>query len=141
MKTDKLVKYIIEEMIPLGKMDLTIGKHELEGESYYNVDVYMPKSLELCRYESHKKYIDIQYMIEGEELIYVTDIKNLQVSEQYSGEKDVMFFEGGEDVKPEVLTDGKYLIFYPQDAHKPSVRVSEVGSKVKKVVFKVKIDE
>lgn len=141
MKTDELIKYIIEKLIPSNKIDLTVGRHELDGKSYYNVDIYTSKDMATCRYEAHRKYIDIQYMVEGEEYIYITDIENLQISEQYSEEKDVIFFEGGEDVKPEVLTAGKYLIFYPQDAHKPSVRVSEVGSKVKKIVFKVKIDE
>ena len=80
-------------------------------------------------------------MVEGEELIYVTNIDNLTVTEPYSEEKDVMFFTGGEDVEPILMTPGKYLIFYPQDGHKPSVRVGETGSSVKKVVFKVKNDE
>lgn len=141
MKTNDLVQYIIKELIVTEKIDLTPGRHELEGESYYNVDFYTAKNPADCRYETHKKYIDIQYMVEGEELIYVTDIANLQVSESYSEEKDVMFFTGGEDVEPEIVTPGKYLIFYPQDGHKPSVRIGETGSDVKKVVFKVKIDE
>lgn len=141
MKADELIKYVIEKIIPLGKMDLTLGRHELCGDSYYNVDVYTSKDPVVCRYEAHKKYIDIQYMVEGEELIYVTDIENLQISEHYSEEKDVMFFRGGKNVKPELMTPGKYLIFYPHDGHKPSVRVGEVDSTVKKIVFKVKIDE
>ena len=141
MKSDELVKYIIEKMIPSGKMDLALGRHKLEGDSYYNVDVYVSKDPEICRYESHKKYIDVQYIVEGEELVYVTDIKNLQIIEEYSEEKDVMFFEGGENVEPKLMTPGKYLVFYPQDGHKPSVRVTGVGNMVKKIVFKVKIDE
>lgn len=141
MKVNELIRNIVELMIIRGDIDLTPGRHELEGDSYYNVDIYTAKDLVICRYEAHKKYVDIQYMVEGEELIYVTDIDNLQVSEPYSEEKDVMFFTGGEDVKPELMTPGKYLVFYPKDGHKPSVRVGETGSAVKKVVFKVKIDE
>lgn len=141
MKTNEMIKYITDKLIPFIEFDLTPGRHELEGDSYYNVDIYTAKDPAICRYEAHKKYIDIQYMVEGEELIYVTDIDNLQVSEPYSEEKDVMFFTGGEDIKPEIMTSGKYLIFNTQDGHKPSVRVGETGSEVKKVVFKVKIDE
>lgn len=141
MKTDELIKYIIEKLIPLNKIDLTVGRHELDGKSYYNVDIYTSKDPVICRYEAHRKYIDIQYMVEGEEYIYITDIENLQITEKYSEEKDVVFFEGGENVKPEMMVPGKYLICYPQNGHKPSVRVTESGCVVKKVVFKVKIDE
>lgn len=141
MNANELIKYITETLIPSGDFDMTPGRHELDGASYYNVDVYTSKELSSCRYEAHKRYIDIQYLVKGHEKIYVTDISNLQITEPYSEERDIMFFSGGDHVEAKILEQGNYLIFYPKDGHKPCVHIEQEGCEIEKVVFKVKIDE
>lgn len=141
MGTKEYIKYIIEDLIPSGNFELSPGRHDVDSLVYYNVDEYNTKKYVDCQFEAHRRYIDIQYMVEGEELVYVTEVDSLQELIPYSEEKDVAFYSGGDNVNPQHLTAGNYLIFYPNDAHKPCVSVGKNGVPVKKVVFKVKIDE
>jgi YhcH/YjgK/YiaL family protein len=116
--------------------NLPLGKQELEGKHLFiSVDEYVSKDKIETRYESHKKYIDIQYVIEGEELIGLTTLDNVEITEPYSVEKDITFyaFDGGEYLK---ATPGNFLIFFPEDVHRPMIKVNE-NSKVKKIVVKI----
>ena len=61
--------------------------------TYANVEEYTTKTLENCKLEAHKKYIDIQLLLEGvEELDYI-NVEGLTVKEAYTPERDIMFFE------------------------------------------------
>jgi YhcH/YjgK/YiaL family protein len=63
-------------------------------------------------YESHKKYIDIQYVIKGEELIGLTTLDKVAVRDPYSEEKDIAFydFDGGDYLK---ATPKNFFLFFP----------------------------
>lgn len=113
------------------------GKYEIDGSSVYaSVQTYETK-LD-ANYESHRKYIDIQYIISGSEKIGVTDLDNCTTCIEYDSERDLEFYTI--DCKDEhiELTEGQFAIFYPHDAHKPSIAI-EKPSIVKKVVVKIAI--
>ena len=66
------------------------GKHELRGEEvFFNLQEYETKPEQ--KLEAHKKYIDIQVVAVGEELMGYTNIENTTVTEKYDDVKDVMF--------------------------------------------------
>ena len=120
--------------------NLPIGTQELEGKHLYiAVSEYNSKDKSETRYESHKKYIDIQYVIEGEELIGLTTLDKVEVDEPYNEEKDIAFytFGGGNYIK---ATPKKFLIFFPNNVHRPSIKTGE-SIPVKKAVVKIFIDE
>lgn len=122
--------------------NLEVGHYELESiRLYANVDAYATRPYADTRFESHRKYIDIQYMISGEEEIEVTDIHNLAVSEHYDYNRDVMFYNGHEAGKRYKLTDGKFVIFFPEDAHRPCIAVGDEPKDVKKMVIKILLEE
>ena len=113
-------------------------KYIIDGDKLYaNIQEYETK-LD-AKYESHRKYIDIQYMIRGEEQVGVTDIKNCIICVEYDSEKDLEFFDCTEPEHYETLYEGEFLVFFPQDAHKPSISTKKTQI-VKKVVVKVAID-
>ena len=115
--------------------DLNVGRYYIDGENLYaNVDEYETK--EDAHYENHHKYIDIQYMIKGKELVGVTDISNCTSCIEYDEEKDLEFFTAKDEYQ--TLLNDEFLIFFPQDAHKPCINF-EHKNKCKKVVVKVKI--
>ena len=122
--------------------DLTnagLGKTALEGESLFaSVAEYFPKNKEEVRYESHEKYIDIQYVISGKELMGITTRDKVIVDEDYNEEKDITFFtfDGGDY---RLATPANFLVFFPDDMHRPSVSTGD-SVLVKKVVIKVMID-
>ena len=115
--------------------DLECGRHELRGnEVFFNLQEYETKPVQ--KLEAHKKYIDIQVPIIGEEYMGYTNINNTSVSESYNEEKDVMFLNGSVD---KVKANNKtFIIFYPQDAHMPALCTNS-PLKVKKAIFKILI--
>lgn len=113
------------------------GKHGIEGDTIFAlVQEYQTKPLNECKLESHKRYIDIQYMIQGEELMGVT-IKNNQLVVEQNDEKDYTFYEGTTSLV--LVAQGMFTIFFPDDIHQPCVQVQSAAA-VKKVVIKVLIE-
>lgn len=117
--------------LPTGRIDLT-------DDVFVAVSEYETKEKEDAKFESHKKYIDLQYLISGEELIGLTNEKNLEVAIPYSEPNDITFynFNGGKMLS---ATPEKYFIFFPDDIHRPSIKKGEKGM-VKKAVVKIKFD-
>lgn len=91
-------------------------------------------------YEAHKKYIDIQSTLIGQERVACLPIKRMMVEKPYSEEKDAAFYSA--TVSPQEMTigDGYFAIFYPQDGHMPQLCIDK-PTMVKKVVVKVQITE
>ena len=115
---------------------LPSGKHDIEGDTIFAlVQEYQTKPLEDCKLESHKKYIDIQYVIRGEEIMGITTQNNQKIIE-VNEEKDYTFYEGTTSLVR--VSKGMFTIFFPDDLHQPCVQTESV-SEVKKVVIKVLI--
>ena len=115
---------------------LPSGKHDIEGDTIFAlVQEYQTKPLEDCKLESHKKYIDIQYVIRGEEMMGITTQNNQKIIE-VNEEKDYTFYEGTTSLVR--VSKGMFTIFFPDDLHQPCVQTKTI-SEVKKVVIKVLI--
>lgn len=118
--------------------NIDCGQYEIDGKNIYaNVQEYETKTE--AKYEAHKKYIDIQYMIQGKELIGVTNISNCSSCIKYDSEKDIEFFELNSQDEYLELSEGNFLVLFPHDAHKPSISYKDKAT-VKKVVVKVLIN-
>ena len=116
---------------------LPSGKHDIEGDTIFAlVQEYQTKPLNECKLESHKKYIDIQYVIRGEEMMGVTT-QNIQKIIEINEEKDYTFYEGNTSLV--LVSKGMFTIFFPDDLHQPCVQ-TESAAEVKKVVVKVMIE-
>ncbi len=112
-------------------------KYVIDGDDVWaNVQEYETK--ENAKYETHRKYIDIQYMIKGKEFVGVTDKSNCTTCEEYNSETDLEFMDINTQEDYQVLNEGDFLVFYPTDAHKPSINPNE-KLKVKKVIVKVAV--
>ena len=117
--------------------NLKDGKYEIENETVYaSVQTYITK--DDAKYEAHKKYIDIQYLIYGEEKIGVTDLSNCKSCIEYDSDRDLEFYNIDCDEEFINLAGGQFMILYPHDAHKPSIK-KDSNSEVKKIVVKVAI--
>jgi len=114
----------------------TIGRNELNQAGLIAIGTKDPAlSPEEMRLESHRRYIDLQYMVEGEESIGWRPIERCEtVSVPYQKEKDILFYAD----KPLMwipLSKGSFTIFFPEDPHAPR------GGKgiQKKIVIKVPV--
>lgn len=120
--------------------DTVTGHYEIDDTAYANIDVYNTKDITECRFEAHKKYIDIQMLLLGEERLDYVSVDGLDVSEEYSDEKDVMFFkEPKKHFDTISLEPFKFAMLYPYEAHKPQVNIGNKSKTVKKVVVKIKV--
>jgi len=114
------------------------GKYTIEGENLFaTLAEYYPEAKENRRPETHEKYVDIQYMVTGEEEIGISRLSaKAEVSEVYSEEKDITFYCSVEQEGMITLSQGMYVIFFPWDIHRPCC-ISQPGLKVRKVVIKL----
>lgn len=137
-----LNKTIYEALRFLANADasLAAGKHILSDDSFVNVMDYASLKVNPVGYETHIKYIDIQYAITGEEFVAVRQLPTLNVTTPYSEERDVAFC--ADDHKPYTnvkIGNGYFLILNSNDAHMPQLCVSE-PIPVKKAIVKVNVD-
>jgi YhcH/YjgK/YiaL family protein len=125
-----------ENLQNLGK-----GRYELEGTNLFaTVDEYVPKMMTEAQFEAHRVYADIQVVVSGKEQIGLTPYDATVITIPYDEERDIMFMSAAE-AKDLIASPGRFFLFFPNDAHRPSVRVHENDSSlVKKVVVKVKLD-
>lgn len=134
-KIEEALKYLENNNLK----DFANGKYEILGdEIYVNVQDYHTKPLSEGKWEAHRKYIDIQFMIEGEEKIGVGEIQNFQTSEEYDEVRDVEFLTTNASAQFIQMNKNDYLILYPYDVHMPQISVND-SVYVKKAVVKVKV--
>ena len=115
---------------------LTTGRHELENGVYMNVqDYYTTRPIEDGKYEAHRKYTDIQIILDGNEIMGYAHIDTLTAETEYNDADDYLLLQG-EGTLLKVAQDN-FVIFFPEDAHMPGV--SEKPGQVKKIVVKVPV--
>ena len=119
---------------------LEVKKHVIDEDRLFaTVTQYYTKSRDVARFEAHRKYIDIQYVISGEEMIGVAPATSKgEILQPYDEAKDLEFMAVNEGVELKA-TPQKFFLFFPSDIHRPSLSVAD-SSQVKKIVVKVKID-
>ena len=116
---------------------LEVGKYVVDDDFYYMIQEYETQDISQCKMESHDKWIDIQWIISGVEAIETTDVSRLTVKVPYNPEKDITFFETPAVMQHNVLTEGSYVVLYPENGHMPKVAV-EGSVHVKKCVAKIR---
>ncbi|MFO7658263.1 MAG: YhcH/YjgK/YiaL family protein [Bacteroidales bacterium] len=113
------------------------GKIEIEGDMVFAlVSEYKTKDPKTTKPEKHLKYIDIQYIVSGSELIGYAPYNNQKPVVEYNPEKDIAFFD--EEVSFIKMETRMFAIFFTEDIHQPCIQLNETGL-VKKVVIKVKV--
>ena len=137
-KYKNVPKEAVDFLMNLSKNSVS-GHFELSNGIYANIDIYEPKTLENCKFEAHKKYIDIQMLLDGMERLDYTTTDVLEISQEYDEIKDVMFFNNSSKCFDSViLAPYKFVFICPWEAHKP--QISTGCNLVKKVVVKIPVN-
>lgn len=111
------------------------GRYPLAGEELFAiVNQYETKKISSCPLEGHRKYIDLQYMVEGMEWIGYAPLHGQPVSAAPEPEEDCFYYDGESSLFR--LAAGMFAIFYPADLHRPCIGE---GTAVKKVVIKIAV--
>jgi YhcH/YjgK/YiaL family protein len=134
-KITKALKYLGETDF----VNLEPGKYEIDGKDVFAiVQTYNTKPLSACKWESHKNYIDIQFLISGQEKMGYTESTKAYVVQEYDAEKDCTIYKGNGNFV--TVEEGHFAIFFPSDIHMPSIALN-IPKEVKKVVVKVSVDK
>lgn len=116
--------------------DAEEGEYEIDGRDIYaTVTSGETKPLDKMKYEAHRQYIDLQYVIKGGETVGYAHIDNMKQATFYNEEEDIYFMEGDGDLIH--IQEGGFYIVYPFDAHAPCL--GETKGHFKKLVVKIKI--
>jgi YhcH/YjgK/YiaL family protein len=117
---------------------LEMGKHVIDGDDLFVIYMeYESKDPSECKMEKHIKHIDIQYMVEGEEVIGVDVFTSQPPIIPYDDEKDVAFYDNNfaSSLK---IKKGQFAIFFPHDLHRPCM-ITNRPVQVKKAVVKIRV--
>ena len=112
------------------------GRVEIDGDRLFAiVQEYETKAPGSGKWEAHRRYWDIQYVVRGVETLHWANIAHLQAG-AYVPEKDFLPLEGiGDRI---TLRAGMVALLAPQDAHMPGMAL-ERPERVRKVVVKVAV--
>jgi YhcH/YjgK/YiaL family protein len=112
------------------------GRYEINKNDYAVIEMSPPKALKDQKLEVHRKYIDVQYILDGYDVIGCASLlKCSQIYKDYDETKDIEFFDDKPDFSI-ILNKGKFVIFFPNDAHAPLC-----GEKlVKKCIIKIDVN-
>jgi len=117
--------------------ELPLGRQEIDGTRLFVLVARDPgRGRAGAKLEAHRKYIDIQYVIAGDEVIGVQPtVECKAIAEPYNPARDIIFF--ADKVEKWIsLPPGTFIVFFPEDAHAPLAGDGEVH----KAVVKVAVD-
>lgn len=135
----KRIEYALDFIKSQDLTSAVPGRLDIMGDDLYGVvSQYITHERTECEYEGHRKYIDLHYVIEGEEKLFWYDAAKLTPIGEYIEEKDKQRFSGTDFDAAVKLGRGVIAILYPSDAHFAGAMLAD-KQQVKKLVLKIKI--
>lgn len=115
-------------------------RYDIDGNNLYATIVeYISKNEEVVQFEAHRKYIDIQYIISGKEIMNIAPLATMKETiTPYNETSDIEFMTVSKVVDYKA-TPANFFIFFPGDVHRPGLK-DGVNSSVRRIVIKLKID-
>ncbi len=125
------------------KQDLTKlvpGKYNIiEKDVFASISDYQTKLPEDAKWEAHRKYIDLQFVIFGEEQMGILPLEKTVQPQAYNETKDLIFF-GHSKGDIYMASKAHFFLFFPSDAHRPGICIQE-SKEVRKLVIKIAVAE
>lgn len=113
------------------------GRYPIIGDTVFASITEAPShEKEEVKWESHRIYVDLQYIIKGKELIGIAPVETAVVTKPYTVDAANYTTTHGTYVESE---PGKFFLFFPTDAHRPTIKIDGYPI-VKKIVIKIKLD-
>lgn len=135
---ERVYKYL--EMLRNANWDeMTDGRMELYDGDYMNIETGMTKPVEECRWETHRRHLDIQYVVSGAEDVEWAPLLLGKVEEDRP-DNDVYFYAAESIAAGATIhhQEGRFSIFTPEDLHRPLLAPQDPAS-IRKAVVKVSL--
>lgn len=121
-------------------LDRPDGRVEIDGARVFAiVQRYETMAVDAPKFEGHRKYIDVQFIASGHEVIGWAPIEQVSITEAYDADKDICFGAVAEGTwTPVHLAAGQCAVLWPEDGHAPKL-AADASSAVMKIVVKVAV--
>ena len=126
----------MEAIAHAGGGDLVVGRYEFDG-GYFMVQKGTTRPIGDGTFEAHRKYIDVQILIEGSEELAWEDLRKLETAVPYQQEKDAERLTGAREHVMRI-TKGMFYAAFPRDGHQPVSHTQEEQQFVK-IVMKLPV--
>jgi len=115
------------------------GTIPIDGDRVFAlVSDYLPRDLDLCQLEAHRRHWDVQYIVRGEERMGWVTLDEASETVPYEAERDVAFL-ASQGTSFFRVPAGCFVVFSPDDVHMPAVAPGDgTASMVRKIVVKVR---
>lgn len=91
--------------------------------------------------EAHRHFVDVQFLVDGEELIGVaTEKAELAIHQPYNADRDIIFYRDAPNETLLLMKPGNFAVFFPQDLHRPNLMIDGPQA-IRKVVVKIPLTE
>ena len=115
---------------------LPLGRNEIGEGAFANVQEYETRLT--SKYELHRRYIDVQLLSRGQELVYVAPKEDAcDPQGDFDEKNDFVLYATAKGETPIVVSTKSYLILYPTDAHMPCMAMDGRPQPVRKIVVKI----
>lgn len=125
-----------KEIKKLDRNNLEVGRYEFNG-GFFMVQKGVTKPMEEGNFEAHRKYVDVQIVIEGSEDVAWADLSDLTEVIPYNEEKDAVYYSG-DTSHYMTITEGMCYVAFPHDGHRAIRHVKEQTS-FTKIVMKLPV--
>ncbi len=114
------------------------GRNEIGEGAFCNVQEYETRLQ--SKYELHRRYIDVQLLTRGEELVWMAPKESaLEPQGQFDQEADFILFQTARQATAVKVTPHSWLILFPTDAHMPCMAIDGKSREVRKIVVKIPV--
>lgn len=121
-----LFAQVVNELRAVDWASREYGQYEIaDGKAYVVYGLY-PHDGENTVFEAHDRYIDLQCVLQGDEIIGWADRSRLSAKAEYDESGDCQLFTGVGDTL--CLTEGDWALFFPEDAHAPGGKYTQEHS-------------
>lgn len=119
------------------KSHMNPGRYDIHGDSLFAaVSRYDTQPMQEREFENHRKYIDLQIVLDGKEKLYWAPVETLTMTKDgFSDGGDISFYKG-EALSSVTLGGEQCAVLFENDAHMPNCNFENVESVIK-VVFKI----
>ena len=132
---DTAIDYLTAYHVAHDLSDLPLGRTEVDGENVFINVMEADLSPDSTRLEYHKKYADLQIDLTGGEGWGYTNEPGEEVGE-YTVDCG---FQDSASVVSGALGEGRFVLFFPTELHKPGL-VQDGCANVRKAVVKIKME-
>jgi YhcH/YjgK/YiaL family protein len=120
----------------MGKMET--GRYEFDG-GFFMVQKGESKPMAEGLFEAHRKFIDIQIVVAGDEEIAWAELGDSTEKTPYDEVKDAAYYEASEK-NSLYVSEGMFYVAFPHDAHK-AIRHTSNSHKFEKIVLKMPVGQ